>query len=142
MRIQGCFVTDQEVERVVTFIKEGEKPAYDEAVIQEIDRQAAASGGKGDRGGSAGGDSGDEGEDDLLTDAIEVVVEAGQASTSLLQRRLRLGYARAGRLIDEMEQLGIVGPHEGSKPRQVLMTYTQWLERNMQKPDQPDNNEE
>nr|WP_290462154.1 DNA translocase FtsK [Acutalibacter muris] len=78
----------------------------------------------------------------MMDEAIKVVVEAGQASTSLLQRRLRLGYARAGRLIDEMEQLGIVGPHEGSKPRQVLMTYTQWLERNMQKPDQPDDSEE
>ena len=66
-----------------------------------------------------------------------VVVEAGQASTSLLQRRLRLGYARAGRLIDELEQLGVVGPHEGSKPRQVLMTYAQWLEKNMQKGDSP-----
>ena len=78
----------------------------------------------------------------MMDEAIKVVVEAGQASTSLLQRRLRLGYARAGRLIDEMEQLGIVGPHEGSKPRQVLMTYTQWLERNMQKPDQPTDSEE
>ena len=66
---------------------------------------------------------------------IGSVVEAGQASTSLLQRRLRLGYARAGRLIDELEQLGVVGPHEGSKPRQVLMTYQQWLERCAQQPD-------
>ena len=68
----------------------------------------------------------------MIDEAIKVVVEAGQASTSLLQRRLRLGYARAGRLIDEMEQLGVVGPHEGSKPRQVLMTYAQWMERSMQ----------
>ena len=135
MRIQGCFVTDQEVERVVTFIKEGEKPAYDEAVIQEIDRQAAASGGKGDRGGSAGGDSGDEGEDDLLTDAIEVVVEAGLASTSLLQRRLKVGYARAARLVDEMEQRGIVGPFEGSKPRQVLMSKERYYEMKLNQED-------
>ncbi len=73
----------------------------------------------------------------MLEEAVKCVVEAGQASTSLLQRRLRLGYARAGRIIDEMEQLGIVGPHEGSKPRQVLMTYAQWMERNMQRPDPP-----
>lgn len=73
----------------------------------------------------------------MIDEAIKVVVEAGQASTSLLQRRLRLGYARAGRLIDELEQLGVVGPHEGSKPRQVLMTYAQWLEKNMQKGDFP-----
>ena len=70
-----------------------------------------------------------------MDEAIKCVVEAGQASTSLLQRRLRLGYARAGRLIDEMEQMGVVGPHEGSKPRQVLITYQQWLEMTMQKND-------
>ena len=75
--------------------------------------------------------------DPMMNEAIKCVVEAGQASTSLLQRRLRLGYARAGRLIDEMEQMGIVGPHEGSKPRQVLITYAQWLEMNMQKQDTP-----
>ena len=71
-----------------------------------------------------------------MAEAIQVVVEAAQASTSLLQRRLRLGYARAGRLIDEMEKMGIVGPHEGSKPRQVLITYQQWLEMNMRKADE------
>ena len=73
--------------------------------------------------------------DPMMDEAIKCVVEAGQASTSLLQRRLRLGYARAGRLIDEMEQMGIVGPHEGSKPRQVLITYQQYLERSMQQAD-------
>ena len=71
----------------------------------------------------------------MMEQAIQCVVEAGQASTSLLQRRLRLGYARAGRLIDQMEQMGIVGPHEGAKPRKVLMTYQQWLERNMSQSD-------
>ena len=71
-----------------------------------------------------------------MAEAIQVVVEAAQASTSLLQRRLRLGYARAGRLIDEMEKMGSVGPHEGSKPRQVLITYQQWLEMNMRKADE------
>ena len=71
----------------------------------------------------------------MLPQAIEVVVEAGMASTSLLQRKLRLGYARAGRIIDEMETRGIIGPHEGSKPRQVLITRQQWLEMNMNRPD-------
>ena len=126
MRVQGCFVTDQEVERVVTFVKEGEKPSYDEDVIQEIDRQAAAGGKGGDKSGPA--DDGGEGEDELLSDAIEVVVEAGLASTSLLQRRLKVGYARAARLVDEMEQRGIVGPFEGSKPRQVLLTKDRYYE--------------
>lgn len=67
----------------------------------------------------------------MMPEAIKCVIDNGQASTSLLQRRLRLGYARAGRLIDEMEQMGIIGPRDGSKPRQVLITYQQWLERNM-----------
>ena len=69
--------------------------------------------------------------DDMLSAAIECVIEAGQASTSYLQRRLKLGYARAARLVDEMEEMGVVGPFEGSKPRQVLMTRQQWLERNL-----------
>ena len=64
-----------------------------------------------------------------MEDAIKYVIEAGQASTSMIQRRLKVGYARAGRMIDDMEQLGIVGPHQGSKPREVLMTYGEWLER-------------
>ena len=67
--------------------------------------------------------------DAKIEEAIQCVIEAGQASTSLVQRRLKVGYARAGRMIDEMEQLGIVGPHQGSKPRDVLMTYNEWLER-------------
>ena len=134
MRVQGCFVTDQEVERVVTFVKEGEKPDYDEEVLQEIDRQAAASGSKGGGSGSAG-ENGDDGEDELLSDAIEVVVEAGLASTSLLQRRLKVGYARAARLVDEMEQRGIVGPFEGSKPRQVLLTKDRYYEMKLNQGD-------
>ena len=65
-----------------------------------------------------------------MEEAIKVVIEAGQASTSLLQRRLKVGYARAGRMIDDMEQMGIVGPHQGSKARDVIMTYNEWIERN------------
>ena len=131
IRVQGCFVSNREIEAVVQFLKAQEETGYDETVQAEIDRQAnAAGGGKG--GSPSGGDGGEEdgGTDDMLPQAIELVVEAGMASTSLLQRRLRLGYARAGRLIDEMEQRGIVGPHEGSKPRQVLITRQQWLEMN------------
>ena len=83
---------------------------------------------------TSSGDSG-EAEDEMLKAAMECVIEAGQASTSLLQRRLKVGYARAGRLIDEMEQRGIVGPFEGSKPRQVLMTRQQFLEMSMNQPE-------
>ncbi|MGI6255194.1 MAG: DNA translocase FtsK 4TM domain-containing protein [Acutalibacter sp.] len=127
LRVQGCFVTDEEISSIVEFVKKTKTMDYDKKVIEEIERNAASE--------SKGDDSGDNegGGDPMIDEAIKCVVEAGQASTSLLQRRLRLGYARAGRLIDEMEQLGVVGPHEGSKPRQVLMTYAQWMERNMQK---------
>ncbi len=133
MRVQGCFVGNREVESVVDFLKSTESQQYDEAVINEIERQAQATE-KSSKGGDDGmGDASDG--DEMLPQAIEVVVEAGMASTSLLQRRLRLGYARAGRIIDELEQRGIVGPHEGSKPRQVLITRQQWLEMNMIRPD-------
>jgi S-DNA-T family DNA segregation ATPase FtsK/SpoIIIE len=131
IRIQGCFVSDSEIESVVNFVKKVQDSEYDENVIEEIEKNAVAEHDK-SGGDSAGGDD----QDVMMPDAIKCVVEAGQASTSLLQRRLRLGYARAGRLIDEMEQMGIVGPHEGSKPRQVLITYQQWLEMTMQKNDQ------
>lgn len=127
LRVQGCFVSDKEIERVVEYVKKSKTAEYDEEVISEIDRLAVKEKGKGD-GGGGGFDE----VDDMLPQAIELVVEAGQASTSMLQRRLRLGYARAARLVDEMEQRGIVGPSEGGgKPRQVLMTKQQWMEMNL-----------
>lgn len=130
LRIQGCFLTDSEIEKITDFVKKSKSIEYDETVINEIEKNAAAD------PAVKGNTSAAESTDPMLDEAIKCVVEAGQASTSLLQRRLRLGYARAGRLVDEMEQMGIVGPHEGSKPRQVLMTYNQWLEMNMQKEDE------
>ena len=131
LRIQGCFVSDSEIESVVDFVKNSRSVIYDDSIAQEIERSAVEGSKSSDSGSNDDEDSGDP----MMNEAIKCVVEAGQASTSLLQRRLRLGYARAGRLIDEMEQMGIVGPHEGSKPRQVLITYAQWLEMNMQKQD-------
>ena len=130
IRIQGCFVTDAEIESIATFVKTQQKSDYDEKVMEEIEKNASAKAESSESGEDAPFN------DERMEDAIKCVIEAGQASTSLLQRRLRLGYARAGRLIDEMEQMGIVGPHEGSKPRQVLMTYQQYLERNMLKQDE------
>ena len=126
-RVQGCFVDDKEVEQVVKFVKTKHDTEYDKSVIEEIEKNAAES------NKSNKEESGNDGlsSDPMMSEAIKVVVEAGQASTSLLQRRLRLGYARAGRLIDEMEQMGVVGPHEGSKPRQVLLSYQQYLEMQM-----------
>lgn len=132
-RVQGCFVNDEEIENVINFVKNSKTADYDTDVIEEIERNAVA---EKEKGGSSADNEG-LGSDPMMEEAIKVVVEAGQASTSLLQRRLRLGYARAGRLIDEMEQMGIVGPHEGSKPRQVLMTHQQWLERCMSRQDGP-----
>ncbi len=130
MRIQGGYVDMEEIEAVVDFLKDdGAEEIYDDEIMQEIERQASAAGNKGNANGSD--DNGeDELADDMLPQAIEVVIDAGMASTSLLQRKLRLGYARAGRIIDEMERRGIVGPHEGSKPRQVLITRQQWMEMN------------
>ena len=107
--------------------------------MDEIDRQAAAAGksaAKNSGGADADEDDGDW--DEMLPQAIEAVVEAGMASTSMLQRRLRLGYARAGRVIDQLEQKGIIGPYEGSKPRQVLITRQQWLEMRAQETDGAD----
>ncbi len=130
LRVQGCFVTDEEIEAVIGFIKNDACALYDDEIVHQIDSHVIA--GKGGKGGSSASadTSGSEegGEDEMLMPAIECVVEAGMASTSLLQRRLKLGYARAARIVDEMETRGIVGPFEGSKPRQVLITPERWAE--------------
>lgn len=122
-RIQGCFVSDSEVESVVEFIKKGKTADYDDNVMVEIERQAAV-----EKKQKTGLPEDGPDEDPMLHDAIKVVVENGMASTSLLQRKLKLGYARAARIVDEMEQRGVVGPYEGSKPRKVLITMDQLLE--------------
>jgi len=133
VRVQGCFVSDKEVERIVDFIKQTFAAEYDESIIEEIERQTEMVASADNKGASTGGDGGDlSAEDEKLEEAIEFVVEAGQASTSSLQRRFKLGYGRAARLIDIMEQMGVVGPFEGSKPRQVLMTKQEWYERKLQ----------
>ena len=127
-RIQSCFITDEEVQAVVSFIKDREEGAvYAQDVMDEIDKRAEQSG-KGSHGASAASGALDDGpyQDELLPAAVEVILETGQASVSMLQRRLKLGYARAARIVDEMEDKGIVGPFEGSKPRQLLITKEQW----------------
>lgn len=129
LRVQGCYVTDKEIESVINFVKEAHTSEYDTEVIEQIEKNAILN----NKDTSEKSDA--ESTDPMMPEAIKCVVELGQASTSLLQRRLRLGYARAGRLMDEMEQMGIVGPHEGSKPRQVLLSHQQWLEMNMRKSD-------
>ena len=127
-RIQGTFVRDEEISRVLDFIKASGSAQYDEAMIEAMEKHAIQDGKKG--GGSADPDE-DEGSDPMFKQAVEVVIDAGQASTSLLQRRCKLGYARAARIMDEMEQKGVIGPYEGAKPRAVLISRQQWLEMQM-----------
>lgn len=128
-RIQGCFLSDKEVETVVDFIKKQEKSSYDDEVMNEIERQAAME--KKKNGGAVSDSDDSDGEtDEMVPKAIEVVVDAQMASTTLLQRKLKLGYARAARIIDTLEERNIIGPYEGSKPRKVLVTKQQWYEMN------------
>ena len=128
-RIQGCFSTDREVENVVEFIKNQETSEYDESIVQEMEAAAAAAENANNKGGGGvNAPGGESSGDDLIDQAIQAVIEAGQASTSMLQRKLGVGYARGGRIIDELEEMGIVGPYQGSKPRQVLITKQQYLE--------------
>ncbi len=123
-RIQGCFITDGEVEAVVDYVKADHSAEYDQEIISEIERQSVL--GKKDHG--AGGEDGAEEVDSMFSSAVDCVIEMGQASTSMLQRKLKLGYARAARLMDEMEERGIIGGYEGAKPRAVLISREQWME--------------
>ena len=133
IRIQGTFVRDEEISRVLDFIKKSATVQYDEAMIEAMEKHAIMDGKKGSSSADADEDSGS---DPMLKQAVEVVIDAGQASTSLLQRRCKLGYARAARIMDEMEQKGIIGPYEGAKPRAVLISRQQWLEMQMNQPDE------
>jgi len=135
-RVQGCFITDEEVQSVVDYIKKNTTASYDDDVMNQINEKAEQS------GKSAGGSAAVSAEpvsegDELLPAAVEVILETGQASVSMLQRRLKLGYARAARIVDEMEEKGIVGPFEGSKPRQLLITKDQWLQMQGLAPEEP-----
>ena len=132
-RIQGTFVRDEEISRVLDFIKSSATVQYDEAMIEAMEKHTIQDGKK----GGSGADADDEADTDpMYNQAVEVVIDAGQASTSLLQRRCKLGYARAARIMDEMEQNGIIGPSEGAKPRAVLISRQQWLEMQMNQPDE------
>lgn len=130
VRVQGCYLDESEVHKVVNFLKAQEQSAYDDEVIKEIDRQAANTGSKKKDSSASSSDDGDSPADEMLPKAIEVVIEAQSASTTLLQRKLKLGYARAARIVEELEERGIIGPYEGSKPRKVLISKQQWYEMN------------
>ena len=128
VRGQGAFLKDEEVEAVVDCLKKQYGSMYDETIIKDIDRVTAgedqAQGGSSSGGASGGGS----GADDLFNQAVQTVLEYGSASVSVLQRRLGIGYPRAARLVDELEKKKIIGPFEGSKPRKILITETEWLE--------------
>ena len=131
-RIQGCFVTDREIEAILAFVKEQSDTEYSDQVMEGIEQHLVPE--KGAKKGRAADDAETDG-DEMLPQATEAVVEAGFASVTLLQKKLKLGYARASRIMDELEENGIVGPFEGSKPRKVLITKQQWMERQNQTAD-------
>ena len=127
LRVQGCFVTDAEVEAVAEYVKENYVADYNQQVLEEIEKKAMQTGSKKPATASDPDPSDEELEgDEMLPQAVDVILETGQASVSMLQRRLKLGYARAARIVDEMEEKGIVGPFQGSKPRAILITKEQW----------------
>ena len=137
-RVQGCFITPEEIERVVGFVKTTGEAEYSREVMDKIE-QAVKEKEKGGGGKtSAEPAEAQEDGDELLPAAVEVVLETGQASVSMLQRRLKLGYSRAARLVDQMEERGIVGPFEGSKPRQLIIDKAKWQELQMSKQPQPE----
>ena len=125
-RVQGCFITDEEVASVVEFVKKSNTAEYSDTVMQEIEKKAAESGKSASASATVSEEPAVSDGDEMLPQAVDVILETGQASVSMLQRRLKLGYARAARIMDEMEEKGIVGPFEGSKPRQLLITREQW----------------
>ncbi len=121
-RLQGNFLSDKEIENVIGFIKGQFEASYDESIIEQIEREPESS--------SASNDSSpvsDE-RDDLFIKAVEMVIDTGQASVAMFQRKFKIGYQRAARLVDRMEELNIIGPYEGTKPRQVLMTRQEFNE--------------
>ena len=127
VRVQGAFINDKEVEKIVDFLKANGDVTYNEEILEKIEQNNAQ-----DADAGNGGESDDDDTDPFLMDAIEVVVETGQASTSFIQRRFKVGYARAGRIIDQMEERGIISGYQGSKPREVLMSKERWAELKMQ----------
>ena len=126
VRVQGCFVSDEEVEDVASYVKQHYITDYDESVMEEIERKAAQAGNSKPTASDPTPTAEEMDGDEMLPAAVDVILETGQASVSMLQRRLKLGYARAARIVDEMEEKGIVGPFQGSKPRTILITKEQW----------------
>ena len=130
LRIQGCFVSENEIEKIVTDIKTRTSATYSDEIIQSIEKSAIGND-KNNNSSSQQDDGKDKDEDEFLTEAIDLIISKGSASASMLQRAFKVGYSRAGRMIDQMEARGIISGYEGSKPRQVLMTKEEWQELKM-----------
>ena len=129
VRIQGCLVTSAEIDAVVQYVKNENPVSYSDDVIAQIDKNAQNAGNGKGKGRAASRDDGDADDvDELFNDAVSIAVESGRVSTSMLQSRLKLGYARAARIVDQMESCGIIGPFEGQKPRQILISKEDWAE--------------
>lgn len=134
VRVQGCFTSTKEIEKTVSFIKAQTQTQYSDDIMEQVEQSIPVVKSEQKPAQTQNNDLPEPGSDeDILERAIEVVVEAGQASTSSLQRRLKLGYARAARMMDELEEMGVIGPYEGAKPRKVLMTKEQFAERKMRR---------
>lgn len=130
-RVQGAFVSDEEVEQIVDFIKSNGTAVYSQELLDSLEN----SGKEAENSKSSGSDNNEDDTDPFLNDAIDTVVETGQASTSFIQRRFKVGYARAGRIIDQMEERGVISGYQGSKPREVLWTLEKLAEIKMGTPD-------
>ena len=137
-RVQGCFITPEEIERVVDYVKQSGEAEYSQDVMDKIEQAVKEKEKGGGKSAGAPEPAGESPDDELLSAAVDVVLETGQASVSMLQRRLKLGYARAARLVDQMEERGYVGPFEGSKPRQLLIDKAKWQELKMAKAPAPE----
>ena len=127
IRIQGAYISDDEVEKIVDFLKANSDTNYNSDILEKIENSNVGEKEVKDQ---------DDDTDEFLPEAIEMVIDAGQASASFIQRRFKVGYARAGRIIDQMEARGIISGYEGSKPRQVLITKERWQELNTKMPPQ------
>ena len=125
VRVQGAFVSDEEVEKIVSFVKSNGVATYNEDILETIENSNKT------EKELVQEQEDDDGTDPFLMDAIDVVVETGQASTSFIQRKFKVGYARAGRIIDQMEERGVISGYQGSKPRQVLMSLEKLQELKM-----------
>ena len=132
-RVQGAFVSDKEVEKIVDFLKANGEVTYNEDIIEQVEKANST-----DKEIKETEEDDDD-TDPFLMEAIDTVVETGQASTSFIQRRFKVGYARAGRIIDQMEERGIISGYQGSKPREVLMTKERWAELKMAGVAEPEN---